>query len=332
MMSRILLAALILFPAFASSSRQSIDLGPRIVPAAAGIRVATQAAVPSLDDVVHRLSRYAAAYGAEASMFVGRESYLQRVEAVGLQPSSSKRLLSEFAIVKAGSDADWIGYRDVVRVDERAVTNRRDRLLALLTAEAVDASQLKRIADESARYNLGPVSRNFNVPTTALFFFLPATIDRFVFERKGTKEIDGVLTWELEFHEKGRPTLVRTAEGRDAPSSGRVWVMPGDGTLVRSRLELRDFANREKPLAQSAGGTGPGSPDGSLRIESVAMVEVVYRLDARFGVWLPSKMTETYEGAVESRTGVPLPSRSSGTAEYSDFRRFATSAKIVGVK
>jgi hypothetical protein len=285
--------------------------------------------------VVHRLSRYAAAYGAEASMFVGRESYIQNVEAVGLHPFSRRRLLSEFAIVKAGSDDDWIGYRDVVQVDEQAVTNRRDRLLALLTADAVDASQLKRIADESARYNLGPVSRNFNVPTTALFFFLPVTVDRFVFERKGTKEIDGVVTWELEFREKGRPTLVRTAEGRDAPSSGCLWVRPGDGTLVRSRLELRDFANRQKlPLAQPAGGTAAGRPlpaDGP-RIESVAIADVVYRLDARFGVWLPWKMTETYEGAAESRTGNLLSSRSSGTAEYSDFRRFATSAKIVGVK
>jgi hypothetical protein len=27
------------------------------------------------------------------------------------------------------------------------------------------------IANESARYNMGPVIRNFNVPTTALFFF-----------------------------------------------------------------------------------------------------------------------------------------------------------------
>ena len=41
------------------------------------------------------------------------------------------------------------------------------------------------MADESARFNIGPTRRNFNEPTAALFFLLPASQARFAFTRKG---------------------------------------------------------------------------------------------------------------------------------------------------
>ena len=81
--------------------------------------------------------------------------------------------MSEFAIVKAAGRVGWSGFRDVVEVDGKPVSDRRDRLLSLLTGPAGGEAELRRIADESARYNVGPVIRNFNVPTTALFFFHP---------------------------------------------------------------------------------------------------------------------------------------------------------------
>ena len=33
--------------------------------------------------------------------------------------------------------------------------------------------EARRLSDESARFNIGPIVRNFNVPTAALFFFRP---------------------------------------------------------------------------------------------------------------------------------------------------------------
>jgi hypothetical protein len=297
-----------------------------LVAAAAPVR---QGDAPSLNDVLHRMSQYVAAYGARASMFVGEETYTQHVEAT-VPPKeplrfydyvhTTRRLVSEFAIVKAGSGGDWIGYRDVVEVNEKAVVDRRDRLLALLTAPSADADQLKKIADESARYNIGPIIRNFNVPTTTLFFFHPGTIAGFSFKRKGTKEIDGVATWELEFKERVRPTLVRTRSGRDVPCEGTVWVAPGDGVVVRTRLELRNFADDQELTMYAR----------LVRLESLAQIEVTYRLDQRIGAWLPLTMSELYEGPMPATGGgTPLVGRTTAVAEYAGFKRFETSAKIV---
>jgi len=131
----------------------------------------------------------------------------------------------------------------VVEVDGKPVTDRRDRLLSLLTGPAGNEAELRRIADESARYNVGPVIRNFNVPTTALFFFHPQLVDRFTFRRAGSKKIDGVETLAIDFKETRRPTLVMRSDGSDVPCEGTVWVVPADGTIVRTRLRLRNFAN-----------------------------------------------------------------------------------------
>jgi hypothetical protein len=325
----------------------------------AGLRVQSPPQkTPTVDEVVRSMSTYATAYGAQATMFVGVEHYSQRFESERGNTYAPRQLLSEFAIVKAEDRNDWIGYRDVVQVDDKPVMDRRDRLLRLLTSASVDAARLKEIANESARYNVGPISRNFNVPTTVLFFFLPATIDHFAFERKGTKDFDGVVTWELEFKERVRPTLIRTRDGRDVPASGRVWVTPADGTVVRTRLELRGFADQDKdqpqgktyvdatvPPTQQRGVTGgtttfgppppsrPSSvstPDsGPRRLESLAVVEVTYRRDPGAVAWLPLKMSETYEGPMRAEGMPPFLARATGVAEYSGFKRFETSAKIV---
>ena len=219
-----------------------------------------------------------------------------------------RQLISEFAIIKAENGNDWIGYRDVVQVDEKPVADRRDRLLRLLTSTTVDAARLQDIANESARFNVGPISRNFNVPTTVLFYFLPSTIERFSFERKGTKDLDGVVTWELEFKETARPTLIRTRDDRDVPASGRVWVTPTDGAVVRTRLELRGFADQHRDRDAPQLNSGPRQPNrpsmpqesDERRLESRAVVEVSYRFDRTLGASLPLRMSETYEGPMRS--------------------------------
>jgi hypothetical protein len=285
--------------------------------------------VPTVDEVVRRMSSYATGYGAEAMMFVGVEHYSQRFESERGNTYAPRRLVSEFAIVKAEGRRDWIGYRDVMQVDDKPVADRPDRLLRLLTSASVDRTKLKEIADESARYNVGPIRRNFNVPTTVLFFFLPATIGQFSFQRKGTKDLDGVLTWELEFKETARPTLIRTADGRDVPASGRVWVTPTDGAVLRTRLELRGFADEYKDRDAPRVWTPLPRDSETRRMESLAVVDVTYGLNRQVGVWLPLRMSETYEGAMRSAEMGSFMARATGVAEYSDFKRFETSAKII---
>ena len=69
-----------------------------------------------------------------------------------------RRLVSEFALVpNASASAGWLGFRDVIEVDGKPVTNRRDRLQALFQSGAPDLTAARRIADEGARYNIGTV-------------------------------------------------------------------------------------------------------------------------------------------------------------------------------
>ncbi len=75
----------------------------------------------------------------------------------------------------------------------------------------------------------------------------------------------------------------------------------------------------------------PAAPS-TRRLESLAVVEVAYRFDKTIGAWLPLKMSETYEGTMRAQGLAPFFARSTGVAEYSDFKRFETSARIVTPK
>jgi hypothetical protein len=79
------------------------------------------------------------------------------------------RLESEFALIRLADSRMWLGFRDVLRVDGRLVQDREDRLADLLKNPAAGTvGEVRRIADESARFNIGPLHRNFNNPTPAL--------------------------------------------------------------------------------------------------------------------------------------------------------------------
>jgi hypothetical protein len=54
-----------------------------------------------------------------------------------------------------------------------------------------------------------------------------------------------------------------------------------------------------------------------------ARITAAYAPDERLGLWVPVQMKEVYE--TESRT-------LTGTATYTNFRRFETEVKFVGVK
>jgi len=199
-------------------------------------------AEPTLEVVIRRAGEYVAGYGEKSSLIVARETYTQHVTS-DITTFAPRKLTAEFAIVKASGTIGWIGFRDVIGVDGKRITDREDRLLRLLSNPRGDASEAARISNESARFNIGPISRNFNVPTTVLFFFHPSRLSRFVFTKKGTRTISGVMTWEIGFKEVARPTLVMTRKQKDVPCEGTLWVVPSDGTIVRTRVQLRGFAD-----------------------------------------------------------------------------------------
>jgi len=290
------------------------------------------------------MGAYINAYGDRAALIVAVEKYTQTVMFEGAQaPAQPRRLVAEFAIVKTSDGSGWVGFRDVVEVNGKAVSDRRDRLVSLFTsATNADASEVTRIANESARFNVGPVSRNFNVPTAAMFFFLPEHLSRFAFTRRGTTKIEGVETWEVAFTETRTPTFIMTRAGVDVPVSGTLWIKPDDGTVVRTRMRMSNFADQMTSPVQSAPvqrpEINPALPQGRReaavptmywqRIDSAAEIEVTYRRSPQIGLWLPAVMEESYNGPI-TLTVNPSVGRSTTRATYSDFKQFATAGTMV---
>jgi hypothetical protein len=302
---------------------------------------------PALDEVIQKIADYVGDYGEKASAFVGIENYTQQFN----RPDSPtmmrpRKVVAEFAIVKPSDSTTWVGFRDVVEVDGQKVSDRRDRLQQIVTSSTGTASEAARLTAESARYNVGPITRNFNVPTTTMFFFEPRNIKRFTFTKKGKKKIDGVETWELEFKETQKPTMIVTRDGRDVPCEGSVWVVPADGTIVQTRLRLRGFSDQNTMTPQGSSApnrptANPNAPTGGREalaisgagqsidtnlMESEASIEVTYKKDPKFNVWLPSKMAEFYEGPIKYMTQPPFLGRATTRATYSDYKQFDTAA------
>jgi hypothetical protein len=311
-----------------------------------GTVVSGQKSEPTLEQVMERVGAYVASYGAKAAVVVATEKYSQSVLVDGADMGRPRDLIAEFAIVRVAGGG-WTGFRDVIEFEGRPVQDRKDRLVKLLTDTSGDASEAMRIANENARFNIGPVSRNFNVPTAALFFFQPADLPRFVFTRKGSRKIDGIDTWEIEFRETRLPTLIRTRAGKDVPIAGTLHVKPEDGTVIRTRFKMRNFADvdaapeQQAPVqrapdnpASNAGGReaiARSQSTPSIRIDKLASeadIEVTYSKPPGLDLWFPVSMVELYNGPIKVRVAQVM-ARATTRAKYSDFRQFNTSIKIV---
>ena len=181
--------------------------------------------------------------------------------------------------------------------------DRDDRLVRLLRESGGRYDEARRLSDESARFNIGRIQRNFNVPTTALFFFSTDNLDRFKFS---AKKVDPSGLWEIAFRETSRPTMIRTPAGNSVPSEGMLWVNPANGTVVRTQLEVEGFVV-----------TGPRRSHGTGR------VEVTYQRVAELEMWLPASMDEEFE-AVRGNARDQI----SGQALYSNYRQFTTTGRI----
>jgi len=246
---------------------------------------------PALDAVLARVADYVQNYCREVSAVVTEEVYEQQVlgsmagaGVVTAVRQESRRLVSDFLLVKVPGDEGWLPLRDVLEVDGKQVRERDNRLQKLFIEASADEAieNANRILEESARYNIGPVRRNLNVPTLPLMFVHGQNAGRFTFTKRGEEDEGGMRTWVVEYRELVKPTIIKTPAGADVPASGRFWVEPTSGRIVRTTLE--------------AGG---------------ATITVIYRPYAEApGVWLPASMDERYGTRIRAR------------ASYSNVRRF----------
>ena len=253
------------------------------------------AAAQSASDAVARVRAFAEQYQREAPSLVAFEDYVQSV--TGRKGVQHQVTTAELVMVRLPGAANWVSFRDVLTVNKRPVRDREERLLKLLQSpEAGGLAQARRIAQESARFNLGRVTRTMNVPDMALEYLQPWHGERIRFETLRNETIDGRPVVVFRFSETAGPSIVRNITGADLLARGRVWAEPESGAIVRTELLMEDRMSR-----------------GTCTVE--------FRIDPRLGIRVPIKMTELYGMTGETIDAV---------ARYSAFRRFtvATDEKL----
>ena len=267
---------------------------------------------PSLDDVLARAGKYAVEYGLALTSVLAEESYTQRLVWRSTKTTmSERRLRSEIAFVRLVESTEWLAFRNVLAVNDAPIPESDGRLERLFRGSELSLlEQARLIAGESARYNLGPITREINVPTTALHFVHPEHRPDCRFDKEGEEELAGERTWIVRFKERDRGGLISRGDGRSLPAEGRLWIVPSDGRVVRSELVVKGFVR------------GGG--------DSKAEIHVKWQRDAALDLWVPAEMREDYVGPWSAMTSANRPERYDidGVATYSNYRRFTVDVRI----
>jgi hypothetical protein len=260
---------------------------------AAALSISARAQTPSSD--LHAVLAAAAAYLEEyerrSGAVVSLETYTQNLQS---GDTREVRVLKSDMLVLSVGGSGWLGFRDVFEVDGRPVRDHEERLFKLFLKPSADSlDQARKILDESARFNIGKVTRNINVPTMALTFLKRAYQPRSSFTDKGIETIAGIRARVVEFREKASPRVITTPDG--AAAQGRFWIDPESGRIVRSELMMA----------------------GTVYLVITVKYAPQTRLD---NLWLPVTMREVYRRAGEL---------TEGRASYSDFRSFKVDVKTI---
>ena len=175
-------------------------------------------------------------------------------------------------------------------VDGKPLRDRQERVQKLFLENPSGASRLaQEISNESARYNIGTLTRTINVPTLPLALLGPKRIQGVSFERDGQETVGGIKATRVSFEEMARPTLVRPINVvGDAPASGTLWIDPSNGRILKTRISV------------TAG-------------RSEMTTTVVYKPAPETGLWVPAELEETYKKPGE---------HVEGRATYKNFRSF----------
>jgi hypothetical protein len=259
-------------------------------------RAAAPQPLPDLDDILDKVTDYVTVYTREFVGVVAEETYRQDVRTWGGVDGrgfpvdghrQSRTLRSDMLLVRAAAGDRWLQFRDVFEADGAPVRDREERLAKLfLTPSASAQQQVEDIKAASARYNIGGLNRNINIPVLALSVFDIANRVWFTFaigKKRGA-------VWELEYREERSGTLIRGGDDRGTPAYGKFLVERGTGRIVGSELHA------DTPTLK-------------------AQIDVTYGAEpALGGLFVPREMREKYQ----STDGTTIE----GRAAYAKFRRY----------
>jgi hypothetical protein len=271
---------------------------------------------PPLSAVLSRAAAYVEKFADRVSGFVTAESYVQDVyppmNRFGTRPGNirpysgpvHRELKSDLLLVRPVGADGWMQFRDVTAVDGRQLKDRNDRLARLfLQPSNSTASQSRKIMQESARYNIGDIERNINLPVLAL-----AVLDRrmqpgfeFALDPPGMKyDLPKSATFTappdalvVSFRETQMRTMVASPQGKNMASSGRFWLDRATSQIYMTEIGVEDLWLK-------------------------AVIHVAYGRVDTIELPIPVEMHERYDNKLNG-------TRVEGSAVYSDFREFKVS-------
>lgn len=275
--------------------------------AAAGFAFFITSQAADADAIRDRLDKYLLDYEPQLSALVADERMTQRDGASRLanrqtaEATRDREIISEVAFVALPGNVGWLGFRHVLTVNTKKVTETGPALAAVLSDGAADMySKARLLLSESAKHNLGG-ARTTNLPNLPLEFLHPRNRSRLRYRVDGMEKIRGINTARMLFEESSTPTLIQRPEGGDMQSLISAWIEPDTGRLLRAQVKTRD------------------SRIGVLPFDQVIWVD--FRPDDKLGLLVPFEMKEEFF-AGRFREGT-------GSAKYSNYRQFRTTARIV---
>jgi hypothetical protein len=165
-----------------------------------------------------------------------------------------------------------------------------------LGGSSISVAELKTLAAENGRFNIGKIERTFNEPTLALSFLDDRYRHRFEFEFVVEQKLETGPMRLYRYIERGRPTVIRIGD-RDLPAQGLFGIQPETGRILFTSLRVSDAGNVH------------------------GHVSVRYGPHADFDVLVPIEMKEVYTSIAGEEV--------TATATYSDFRRFEAHSRII---
>ena len=259
--------------------------------------------------IIGSAMRYAMAYEQKFGLLVAEETSVQELQRPpnpgdnlsqrnpggGMRAGGAmerKIIRSDFLLVQLGGDGEgWMPLRDAFEAKGSKLRERDDRLLKLFQGNDKERfEKAAALSEATARHNLGNVARTINIPTLAMMFLHPRVNERFEFTDEGEETIAGRVLRRAAYREAARPTLIKTTRGRDLALTGRLWIDPFTGTVVKTELNAADPAVR-------------------------CAITVTFRKDPALDFWVPHQMDEYYKAALGLDEIV-------ATATYSNVRTF----------
>ena len=265
--------------------RTILVLATALIVAAGGTLVSAQRA---MDEVVERASRYVLGYEGSFWLLALDEEQVQWLERptnpgsnltrsnpgggmVGGGAVSRRIIKSDYLLVQGGEGRGWTPFRDVFAVNGKELRHQDDRLVRLFQSGNLDSYDLaQKLHDESRTHDLGNVARTINIPMLGMMLLHPDVRERFSVKHDGNESLAGRYVERFSYRETARPTLIKTVRGRDLALTGRMWIEPTTGVVVKTEMIAAD------PVVR-------------------AMVTATFRHDTELGTWVPDRMEEYYK-------------------------------------